>query len=164
MPVSAASFPTLSLNSLLSRPDMLALRPNPPQEVFLLFPSLFCSIILFKVFTSLGHLKLPIHHKRLPWWLSGKESACSTRFRPWVGKIPWRRKWQPTPVFLPGESHGQRSLMGYSPWGHKSWTCLRDWAGMHAFITKVWWDASSRILLLFPIPSLSPDTIAKEFI
>ena len=36
-----------------------------------------------------------------------------------VGKIPWRRAWQPTPVFLPGESHGQRSLAGYSPWGHK---------------------------------------------
>ena len=40
------------------------------------------------------------------------------RFDPWVEKIPWRRAWQPTPVFLPGESHGQRSLMGYSPWGH----------------------------------------------
>ena len=36
-----------------------------------------------------------------------------------VRKIPWRRKWQPTPVFLPGKSHGQRSLVGYSPWGHK---------------------------------------------
>ena len=40
-------------------------------------------------------------------------------FDPWVGKIPWRRKWQPNPVFLPGKSHGQRSLVGYSPWGHK---------------------------------------------
>ena len=37
---------------------------------------------------------------------------------PWVRKIPWRRKWQPTPVFLPGKFHGQRSLVGYSPWGH----------------------------------------------
>ena len=37
----------------------------------------------------------------------------------WVGKIPWRRKWQPTPVFLPGESHRQRSLAGYSLWGCK---------------------------------------------
>ena len=37
--------------------------------------------------------------------------------RNWVGKIPWRRKWQPTPAFLLGEFHGQRSLMGYSPWG-----------------------------------------------
>ena len=41
------------------------------------------------------------------------------RFDPWVGKIPWGRKWQPTPVFLLGESHGQRSLAGYSPWGHQ---------------------------------------------
>ena len=40
-------------------------------------------------------------------------------FDPWVRKIPWRRAWQPTPVFSPGESHGQRSLVGYSPWGHK---------------------------------------------
>ena len=41
------------------------------------------------------------------------------RFDPWVRKIPWRRKWQPTPVSLPGESHGQRNLVGYSPWGPK---------------------------------------------
>ena len=40
-----------------------------------------------------------------------------TRLDHWVGKIPWRREWQPTPVFLPGESHGQRSLVGYNPWG-----------------------------------------------
>ena len=41
------------------------------------------------------------------------------RFDPWVGKIPWRRKWHPTPVFLPGKSHGQRNLVGYSPWTKK---------------------------------------------
>ena len=40
-------------------------------------------------------------------------------FNPWVRKMPWRRKWQPTPVFLPGKSQGERSLMGYSPWGRK---------------------------------------------
>ena len=45
---------------------------------------------------------------------------CRTReFNPWVRNIPWRRKWQPTPVFSAGESHGQRSLVGYSPWGDK---------------------------------------------
>ena len=45
----------------------------------------------------------------------GNESACGrSRFDPWVGKIPWRREWQPTWVFLPEESHGQRSLAGYS--------------------------------------------------
>ena len=41
------------------------------------------------------------------------------RLSPWIRKIPWRRKWQPTPVFLPGKSHGLRSLLGYSPWGRK---------------------------------------------
>ena len=49
-------------------------------------------------------------------------------FNSWVGKIPWRRTWQPTPVLLPGESHGQRSLEGYSPWGRKSGTRLSDQA------------------------------------
>ena len=52
----------------------------------------------------------------LPRSLSGEESACQCRrprFDPWVGKIPWRRKWQVTSVFLPGESHGQRSLVDY---------------------------------------------------
>ena len=60
--------------------------------------------------------------RELPQWLSGKESICQCRrpkFDPWVGKIPWRRKWQPTPVFLPGKFHGQRSLAGYSPWNCK---------------------------------------------
>ena len=61
----------------------------------------------------------------LPRWLSGKASICQCRrhkrhrFDPWVGKIPWRKKRQSTPVFLPGKAHGQRSLVGYSPWGHK---------------------------------------------
>ena len=54
-----------------------------------------------------------------------KEPACQCRrhrrlrFDPWLGKIPWRRERQPTPVSLPGESQGQRSLVGYSPWGHR---------------------------------------------
>ena len=46
-------------------------------------------------------------------------NARRPRFDPSVRKIPWRRKWQPTPVFLPGEFHGQRSLVGYTPWGRK---------------------------------------------
>src|SRR5574338_372105 len=41
------------------------------------------------------------------------------RFSLWGGRIPWRRKWQPAPVFLPGKSHGRRSLAGYSPWGRE---------------------------------------------
>ena len=60
-----------------------------------------------------------------PGGTSGKEPACQCRrqkrllFDPWVAKIPWRRAWQPTPASLPGESHGQGSLVGYGPWGRK---------------------------------------------
>ena len=62
---------------------------------------------------------------RLPRWLSGEESACQSRkhrrlgFDPWVRKIPWRRKWQPTPVFFPGKFKRQGSLVNYSSWDHK---------------------------------------------
>ena len=67
--------------------------------------------------------------KQSPWGCpgdtSGKAHACQCRrykrrgLHPWVGKIPWRRKWQPTAVFLPGESHGKRSLAGYCPWDRR---------------------------------------------
>ena len=59
---------------------------------------------------------------RLPWWLRQQRICLQCKrpgFDPWVRKIPQRRKWQSTPVFLPGESRGQRSLVGYSPWGCK---------------------------------------------
>ena len=58
-----------------------------------------------------------------------KDSACSAgdlRFDPWVRKIPWRRKWQPTPVSLPGKSHGQGGLVGGGLWGCK-WSCTTEW-------------------------------------
>ena len=67
----------------------------------------------------------------MPSWMAfpagaaGKEPACQCRrhkrcrFNPWVRKLPWRRAWQPTPAFLPGESRGQTRLVGYSPWGHR---------------------------------------------
>ena len=70
-----------------------------------------------------------ILHRGFPSGSVGKKKfACSAGdclqckrhgFHPWVGKIPWRRKWQATPVFLTEESHGQRRWVGYSPWGHK---------------------------------------------
>ena len=77
-----------------------------------------------KVAQSSNLLDRPLLQSRmeLPRGLSGKESACQCkrhRFDPWFGKIPSRRKSQPTPVFLPGKSHGQRSLEGYSPWGRE---------------------------------------------
>ena len=101
--------------------------------------------------------------------LSGKESACQCRrcrtpsFNPWFGKTHWRSKWQPTPAFLPGKSQGQRSLMGYNPWGlqpmilqrvRHDWThilktpqgrqlmpnlTLAKWNPFYIFVLKVAW-------------------------
>ena len=75
-----------------------------------------------------------------PVGVSGKEPACQCRrhkrceFDPWVGKILWRKAWQPIPVFLPGESHGQRSLAGYSPWVHKK--IEQDWSNLACMRTN----------------------------
>ena len=72
---------------------------------------------------------------------SGKESICQRRrhrrlgLDPWVRKIPWSRKQQVTPVFLPGEFHGQRNLVGYGPWGNKQLDmteCTHTHKHMHA--------------------------------
>ena len=104
-----AQFPDQGLN-----PSLLAMKaPRPNHWTTRESPTIRFFFFNHKVTYSLG----------LPRWLNGKESAyqcrkCRTqRFDPWAGKIPWRRKWQPDPAFLPGKSHGQRSLAGYSPWG-----------------------------------------------
>ena len=77
--------------------------------------------MLPQIFSKLHY----ILHQSFPGGSVGKEFACNTedclqcrrpRFDPWVEKIVWRRKWQPTPVLLPEKSHGERSLVGYSPW------------------------------------------------
>ena len=77
-------------------------------------------------FYILANYCLSIIKLGLLWWFSGKESACQSwrqckrcSFDFWVRKILWRRAWQPTSVFLSGEAHGQRSLVGYSPQGRK---------------------------------------------
>ena len=57
--------------------------------------------------------------KNLPANAGDAGDSGDSGFYPWVGKIPWRRKWQPTPAFMPGKFYGQRSLVGYSPWGCK---------------------------------------------
>ena len=54
-------------------------------------------------------------------------AAQGLRLHPWVGKIPWRRPWQPTPVFLLGKSHGHWRLAVCGPWGHREWTRLEGW-------------------------------------
>ena len=85
-----------------------------PQREFSILPSDTLQHFLSKANI---YLRCPI-----PWWLRWWRNCLQCRrpgFDPWVGKIPCRREWQPTPVFLPGEYHGQRSLVGYSPRGYK---------------------------------------------
>ena len=67
-----------------------------------------------------------LHMRGLPQWSTWR--ICLQCRVPSPGKIPWRRKWQPSPVFLPGKFHGQRSLTGYNPWGRKRvWHYCSDW-------------------------------------
>ena len=112
-----------------------------------------------------GQLSLPtsipfpsVYPWVFPGGASGKDSTCQRRrhkrrgFDPWVGKIPWSRKWQSTPVFLPGKFHGQRNLVRYSPWGCKRTDTARhthsvhllqlhpNWSQFRSF-PLVWWHA-----------------------
>ena len=87
--------------------------------------------------------------------VSAKEPACHCRrpqrrrCDPWVRKIPWRRAWQLTPVFLPGESHGQRSLVGYSPWGHRELD-MTEWLilSLHFHMRAPYYYIHQLVLLL----------------
>ena len=98
--------------SLTTEPRVsLITTPHPPPPNFILSPHshiLFCSFVL-------ETLSPPLEFR----WERICLQCRRPRFNPWIGKILWRRKWQPTPVFLPGKSYGQRSLAGYSPWGRK---------------------------------------------
>ena len=82
------------------------------------------------------------------------------RFNPLVRKIPWRRAWKPTPVLLPGESHGQNSLAGYSPWGHKE-SDTTEWLTQHtaSYLFHTWQciyvNATFSILPTLSIPPFS---------
>ena len=72
----------------------------------------FCKVML----KAVGASQMALLVKNPP---ANAGDTRDTGFDPWAGKIPWRRAWQRTPVFLPRKSHGQRSLAGCSPWGHK---------------------------------------------
>ena len=88
-------------------------------------PGMIQSVFIFQRECSLNSFNSFKYFYGLPRWLRGKESACQcrscrrSRFNPWVGEIPWSRKQQPTLEFLPEKSHGQRSMVGYRPWGCK---------------------------------------------
>ena len=97
-----------------------------------------------------------------PGGTDGQESACQCRrrkrcgFNPWVRKIPWRREWPPTPVFLLEESHGQRSLVGCSLWTHKGLDTAEqlsthtshvsaEWRAMHLRQDRTWDETSTSL-------------------
>ena len=109
---------------LLQQPLLVQL---PPPFILLAFHVLMFSVLIV-IFLSypLSLISFLIKNTCVlgfSWWINGKESTCPCRkgrFNRWIRKIPWRRKWQPTPVFLPGKSHGQRKLQ-------KSQTQLSDW-------------------------------------
>ena len=96
-------------------------------SLFLPSPGLTPSpILLYCLDVSLYYWMSLASPIQFPWWLCGKESAHQCRIwcrirglDSWVRKIPLKRKRQPTPAFVPGKSHGKRSLVGYRPWGHK---------------------------------------------
>ena len=107
------------------------------------------SLKTFKLFTQNNRLGFPAG-----WVVKNLPASTEDEFDPWVGKIPWRRKWQPTPV-LPGESQGQSSLVGCSPRGCKSQTWLKSRAHTYARTLKlVKWssqDSNPNIFLLIPV-------------
>ena len=108
-------------------PHILRPNPNLPHSSTLNADAVAlcaCDIWLHTAFLF-GILGIPGGLLGFPGGTSGKEPASQCRrhkrcgLNPWIRKIPWRWEWQPTPVFLPGEFHGQRSLVGYSSWGRK---------------------------------------------
>ena len=99
-------------------------------------------------------MELSIPFLGFPGGASGKEPTCQHRrhkrhgFNPWIRKIPWRRAWQPTPVFLPEESHGQRGLEGYSLWGLKEFNKTEQPIPTHMILLwKKKWQPTAVFLL-----------------
>ena len=108
---------------------------------------LFSCIVCFYYQSNAGLMGFPRR-------CSVKEPACQCRghkrcgFDPWVGKMPWRRRWQPTAESLPSKSHGQRNLVGYSPWDYKHQTWLNNWAPAH---TELWKSKCGKSFVLLSL-------------
>ena len=113
---------------MICHPSSITIPLKSPTH-FCYFP-VFYHLLLFCVLVG------------LPTWCCVKESACQWRrrrrlsFDPWVGRVPWSRKWQPIPVFLPRKFHGQRSLASYSPCGHKELDTSEQLSNEHCVLLK----------------------------
>ena len=101
------------ISCILSFSDLLHLVWYPLGPLMLLQTEIFHSLLGLSIY-NLGASQVAQR-----WRICQCRRCKRPGFNPRVGKIPWRRKWQPTPVFLPGDSHGQRGLAGCSPWGSK---------------------------------------------
>ena len=125
--LSYSGSPTSTYNTMLNRNDgsghsYLALEFRGDTFSFSLLSVMLAVGLLYMAFIMLRYVP-----SGFPRWLSGKESTCQCRrhaFSPCIRNIWWKKKWPPTPVFLPGKFHVQRSLEGYSPWGCKDWIQL----------------------------------------
>ena len=101
----------------------------------------------------------------LPRWINGRESTCQCKrhrrhvFDPWVGKMPWRREWLLTPIFLPGKSHGQRNLVGYGPWGRRESTQLKQLSSSNRSreLRSQWCRQKKKRQLLGLLHAISPE-------
>ena len=112
--LTPVSYPLLCLKWF----GIFKVRPDIPAFNNVLFSPL-CVMTLREI-RQQDLISFPYITFGLPWKLNSERIHLQCRrpgSNPWVGKIPWRRKWQPTPVFLPGKSHGWRSLVGYCLWG-----------------------------------------------
>ena len=128
---------------IVSVNSILLIFPPLPFSLYLLF--CFCFIHIF-----ICILFLDFTYKWYPKWHNGKESTCWCRrcrcgFDPWVKKISYSRKWQPTPVFLPREFRGQRSLVWFSPW-----VCKESDMAEQLSTSMYKWHHTIFIFLCFP--------------
>ena len=118
---------SIQWNTNLDRSNFARLKGNPLNRNPFWFTQYIVKVLLLLLFTFSNN---GTEYTRISKWLNGRESSCQCRrlgFNPGIGKILWRRKQQPTPVFLPEKSHGQRSQAGYTPWG-QSQTWPSHWA------------------------------------
>ena len=112
----------------------------------------------FWVFEQRGDFAACMDISGLPWWLRwrGIHPYCGKPgFNSWIGKIPWRRAWQPTPVFLLGKYHGQRSLAGYITWCHKE-SDTTEWLSTANFLNCLF--ISELFIFIYLMTGISPDT------
>ena len=138
----AQSCPTLS-DSMDCSPPGSFIQWDPPGK------STGVGCHCLNSYHSMGTLNLPgvsqvaLVVNNLPANAGDVRDTCG--LDPWVRKMLWRRTWQPTPVFLPGESHGERSLAGYIPWGHKE---LDTATNTFTFMERITPKAASSLVFL----------------